>query len=57
MSNPKVHLMASPMKHLSVSIAVVKTGTNVLAVHCHQTSDGQYVGVGIFPEASAFKQA
>ena len=34
-------------------MAALNSGKNVLAVHCHQTTGGQYVDVGIFTETPA----
>jgi len=29
------------------ALAAIKAGTNIMAVHCHQTTGGQFVDVGI----------
>jgi hypothetical protein len=37
------------------AVAVLKPGTNIISVHCHQTTGGQYIDVGILAEAPVKK--
>ncbi len=41
---------------LPPAASTLRTGTNILAVHCHQTTGGQYIDVGLVALRPAFPQ-